>query len=66
MKVKIFQDSIVFVSELSVEDIQKAKKFTPNALVLNEVDEDSKKKIYDKECESSAFTHFVWESPNVA
>ena len=44
MKIKVIQDSIVFISALTVEEFMKAKKFVPESLTLNRVDEDRKKK----------------------
>lgn len=44
MKVKIIQDSIVFISGLTKEELMKASRFTPEALTLYESAEDGKKK----------------------
>lgn len=45
MKIKIIQDSIVFISGLTKEELMKASRFTPEALTLYECVEDGKKKV---------------------
>ena len=43
MKIKIVQDSIIFVSGLTQEQFSKAKKFAPKSLTLYAKDENGKK-----------------------
>jgi len=42
MKIKLIQDSAIFISALTAEQFKKVKKFIPEALTLNRV-EDNKK-----------------------
>ena len=44
MQIKLVQDSIVFISSLTREELARAKKFVPEACTLYNVDENSKKK----------------------
>ena len=44
MKIKIIQDSIVFISGLTKAELMRASKFTPEALTLYDNAEDGKKK----------------------
>lgn len=44
MNVKVVQDSVIFISELTMEEFQKAMKFTPDATILYAKDEDNKTK----------------------
>lgn len=43
MKIKVVQDSIIFISALTMEQFQEATRFCPSSLVLNKVNEESKK-----------------------
>ena len=43
MKIKLVQDSIIFISALKKEELEKAKRFCPNACTLNVKDEETKK-----------------------
>lgn len=43
MKIKIVQDAVICVSAITMEEFNTVKKFAPQALVLNKVDENNKK-----------------------
>lgn len=43
MKIKIVQDAVIFISALTVEQFEKAKRFTPEALTLCHIGDDKKK-----------------------
>ena len=43
MKIKIVQDAVIFISALTVEQFEKAKRFTPEALTLYHTGDDKKK-----------------------
>jgi hypothetical protein len=43
MKIKLVQDSIVFISAIKLEELMEAKRFVPEACTLTVRDEESKK-----------------------
>lgn len=43
MKIKLVQDSIIFISALKKEELEKAKRFCPAACTLNVKNEETKK-----------------------
>jgi hypothetical protein len=44
MKIKVVQDSVIFISELTMEELEKAMKFAPESTTLYAKREDGKKK----------------------
>lgn len=45
MKIKVVQDSVIFISGLTTEELDKATKFAAESLTLYKKDEDSRKKV---------------------
>jgi hypothetical protein len=43
MKIKLVQDSIIFISALKKEELEEARRFCPNACILKTKDEETKK-----------------------
>jgi hypothetical protein len=44
MKIKVVQDSVIFISELTMEELEKATRFASESLTLYKKEDDSKKK----------------------
>ena len=45
MKIKVVQDSVIFISGLTTEELDKAMKFASESLTLYKKEEDGKKKV---------------------
>jgi hypothetical protein len=44
MKIKVVQDSVIFISGLTIEELEDAKRFAPESLTLYKKEDDSEKK----------------------